>query len=348
MRQLSHAARDWLRKVRKAVRRFLGIDRATELLMRLPGVILVGAVCRAPAGRRRKFLRCARQSLSLRLAPWPAEHCEITSLTDFETNYAHLASLLERPGKTPAAGEAESLASIAKRRRDYQGAIGAADLFFLTAFISILAPQRVIEIGTLTGFSAGVIASALTQRQGAVGTSWVDTIDIRTQCAIDATRRSGFEIGELFPDVASMIRVHMPRDASFVSQLAARDELEVAFIDADHRHPLVLLDLLRLAPYMRPDGWIILHDIQLGTLTREAMNAGRKTPFEPVYGVEWLFSRWPFRKISGGNIGAVQLPQEKSALIPFVLRMMSVPFETPQKQARATRRALYQSVGALC
>jgi hypothetical protein len=124
--------------------------------------------------------------------------------------------------------------------------------------------------------------------------------------------------------------------------------LEVAFIDADHRHPLVLLDLLRLAPYMRPDGWIILHDIQLGTLTREAMNAGRKTPFEPVYGVEWLFNHWPFRKISGGNIGAVQLPQEKSTLIPFALRMMSVPFETPQKQAPATRRALYQSVGALC
>jgi hypothetical protein len=52
-------------------------------------------------------------------------------------------------------------------------------------------------------------------------------------------------------------------------------------------------------------------------------------------------------KISGGNIGAVQLPHEKSALIPFALRMMSIQFETVEKYARATRRALYESLAQL-
>ena len=54
-------------------------------------------------------------------------------------------------------------------------------------------------------------------------------------------------------------------------------------------------------------------------------------------GAELLFESWPFRKISGGNIGAVQLPQEKSALIPFALRLMSVPYEITGGSARAAR-----------
>jgi hypothetical protein len=64
--------------------------------------------------------------------------------------------------------------------------------------------------------------------------------------------------------------------------------------------------------------------------------------------VEWLFEYWPFHKISGGNIGAVQLPDDKRALIPFTLRMMSIEFETAGKYAHTMRRALYESLGALC
>jgi predicted O-methyltransferase YrrM len=234
------------------------------------------------------------------------------------------------------------------RRTHYPSTIGRKDYFFLTAFVSILAPQRIIEIGTLTGFSAGVIAAALRRRHGQDGATWVDTIDIRAECAIDQTRPSGFEIAASFPELASMIRLHIPRDASFVSQLATRNELELAFIDADHRHPYPLLDLLQLAPYHRSKGWMVLHDIQLGTSMRKAIEAGQTLRWDPVYGAEWLFNHWPFQKISGGNIGAVQLPEQRSALVPFALRMMSIPFETTQKEARAIRRALYQSLGALC
>jgi predicted O-methyltransferase YrrM len=348
MRQLSHAARDWLRNIRRAGRRFFLLDQGIAAVVKLPIFILLGGIRHAPLGTRRRFWRCARPSMSAPLPALPAEHCEITSLANFETSYTRLAVMLGYAGKTPAPGELEFLGSIAGRRTYYEGKIAPADHLFLTAFISILAPRRVVEIGTLTGFSAGIIAAAVSRQHGSDGASWVDTIDIHAQCAVDKTRPTGFEIAELFPNVASMIRLHSPHDASFVSQLAARDELEVAFIDADHRHPLILLDLLRLAPYMRPASWVLLHDIQLGTITRRALDAGQKTAFEPVYGAEWLFNRWPFRKISGGNIGAVQLPEQKNALVPFALGMMSIQFETSQKQARATRRAIYESLDALC
>lgn len=309
-------------------------------------VILLGAVRNAPRGYRLKIFRRSIPSLFAPPPAKPVEVCEINSLADFESAYARMATMLGETGKTPSASEVTFLESIGKRPVYYPGTIAPSDYLFLTAFVSILAPQRVVEIGTLTGFSAGVIAAALCRRRGA---GWVDTIDINAECAIDRTRGTGFAIAELFPDLVSMVRLHTPRDSSFASQIARRDELKIAFIDADHRHPRPLLDLLRLTPYMQSAGWILLHDIQWGTIGRRAMEAGQTFHWEGAsYGAEWLFDHWPFRKISGGNIGAVQLPEQKSDLIPFALRMMSMQLETPEKHARSLRHAAYESLAALC
>jgi len=348
MRELSHAARDWLRKVRKAVREFFMIDRAIAAVIRLPVMISLGAVRHVPRGCRTKILRGAIRSIATPAPAGPAEVCEINSLADFDSRYARLAAMLGHAGRNPSPGELEFLNSIAKRRTSYPGNIGPSDYLFLTAFVSILAPRRVIEIGTLTGFSAGIIAAALARRHGSDSACWVDTIDINVECVIDKTRPTGFEIPETFPELVPLIRLHVPRNATFLLQIAERDELQVTFIDADHRHPLPLLDLLRAAPCVRSGGWIVLHDIRLGTITRKAIEAGHSVGWEADYGAQWLFNYWPFRKISGGNIGAVQLPHEKSALVPFALRMMSIQFETVEKHARATQRALYESLGALC
>ncbi len=252
--------------------------------------------------------------------------------------------MLGHAGKTPPPGEIEFLRTIVNRPLHYSGAIGPSDYFFLTAFVGILAPQRVVEIGTLTGFSAAIIAATLRRQPG---DGWVDTIDLLPKCFIDETRPTGFEIAESFPELASMIRLHVPHDSTVMSELAEPDELEIVFIDANHQHPLPLLDLLRLAPYVRRGGWIVLHDIQLGTKGRKA-NAADQICWGAAEGAEWLFESWPFRKISGGNIGAVQLPNEKSALIPFALRLMSVPYEIKGKGAHAAMHgALHRSFDAL-
>ena len=346
LRKLSHGLRDRLRVIRKNVRRVLRLDRLTPATSRLPVSILIGAIWHTPAHARIKFFRCATQRVPS--APPPLADCEIDSVDQFGAGYACLAAVLGHERKSPPAGELEFLASVAPRRRDHRGAIALTDSLFLTAFASILAPRRVIEIGTLTGFSAGIIAAALARQHGSDGAARVDTIDVRTDCAIDPNRSTGFEVAELFSTVASMVHLHAPRDARFVAQLALENELELAFVDADHQHPLPLLDLLWLAPYIQPAGWLLLHDIRLGTLTQQALDAGRKTAFQPVYGAEYLFAEWPFGKISGGNIGAVQLPQQKSALIPFALRMMRIPFEISQRQTGGVRRALYEAVAALC
>src|ERR1043166_7745009 len=340
MRKVLQAPRDWLRKVRRAGRRFLfrpSIGRDGILKLRL--TIFLMALAKAVPGSRLKTFQLSSPSL---LAPCPASSpfiCEFNSLANFQSSYGDLAALLDLPGKIPPPGETEFLRGIDSRQIGYQGRIEVSDCLFLTAFVSILAPPRVVEIGTLGGFSAAIIAAALRRQHGEGGAATVETIDNSATCLIDETRPTGFEITESFPELASMIRLHIPHDSRIVSELAERDELEFVFIDADHRHPMPLLDLLRVAPSMKPGGWIMLHDTRLGTKGREASRSGQTFRFVAAYGAEWLFDYWPFRKISGGNIGAIQLPDDKGARIPFALRLLSIPFEVEDRHERTGRRA---------
>jgi cephalosporin hydroxylase len=269
---------------------------------------------------------------------------EFKSFEQFEIKYRALAAELGYPGKIPPPGELDFLhAMVDLDDVRYPGGIGSRDYFFLTALVSILAPARVVEIGTLTGFSAAIIAAAIHRQHGDSNEIAVETIDRHTHCSIDETRPIGFEIPELIPDLASTVRVHTGRESDFVRRLGGRDEFGLAFIDADHRHPWPLLDVLHLAPYVPSGGWILLHDIQLGTYGREAEAGGQNLEGGTPYGAEWLFEGWPFRKIRSFHIGAIEIPSPKEALIAFALSLMEQPFEIKGKAAKRARRALYQS-----
>jgi predicted O-methyltransferase YrrM len=302
----------------------------------------------APPGHR---IAIARQSLAAQKARTPssAEEAEFRSPEEYLETYTRLAALLGAAERSPPPGESEFLQGMRERHGHRSGVIGWTDYYFLTAFVSILSPPRVLEIGTLTGFSAAIIAAALDRRHGRESPAWVDTIDLRPQCLIDETRPTGFEIPELIPELVSRVHLQIPNDSRCVRALAPPNELELVFIDADHRHPRPLLDLLRVAPYVRSGGWIVLHDIQLGTIGRKMAAAGETSPWGTPDGAERLFERWPFRKISGGNIGAVEMPNEKRALVPFALRLMAEPFEIEGgakegPKTKRERRALYHSL----
>jgi predicted O-methyltransferase YrrM len=310
----------------------------------------------APTGHRFEIARIIKRALANYPVP-AAGPCfdigEFNSFDRFEIQYRELAAELGYPGKVPPPGELDFLRRMAEQEgARYPGGIGARDYFFLTALVSILAPRRVVEIGTLTGFSAAIIAAAIHRQHGADKTPLdprpssplptVETIDALTYCLIDETREVGFEIPNLIPDLASTVRIHTGHESDFVRELAARDELRLAFIDADHRHPWPLLDVLRLAPYVRGGGWIVLHDIQLGTYGKELQAAGKSSEATP-FGAEWLFERWPFRKIRSLHIGAIELPTPKAALIPFALDLMEQSFEVIGDTAKRTRTAVYKS-----
>jgi predicted O-methyltransferase YrrM len=273
---------------------------------------------------------------------------EIRTFEEFETKYRSLASALGMEGKSPPPGELEFLRRMVEREPGRPpGGISAQDYFFLTAFVSILAPHRVIEIGTLTGFSAAIIAAAISRQHGNVDAICVETIDAAAQCIVAETRPVGFEISELIPELVSTVRVHPQRKSDFVRHLSAMGKFDLGFIDANHRHPWPLLDMLRLAPALQPGGWIVLHDIQLATYGQEQREAGQALEGETPYGAERLFNGWPFRKIRSRHIGAIELPLSHRALIPFAVSLMNEPFEVAGKAAKRARRALYQTFADL-
>lgn len=324
--------------------------------MKLKLAHYVNLLRHAPPGRGLEVLRQVREAVRPRSAAAPARYFDIgefKSFEQFEIKYRQLAEELGCPGKIPAPGEMDFLhAMVDLDDVRYPGGIGSRDYFFLTALVSILAPKRVIEIGTLTGFSTAIIAAAIHRQHGAglppgrEGIT-VETIDSHTHCSIDQTRPIGFEIPDLIPKLVSTVRVHTGRESDFVGELGAPDEFGLAFIDADHRHPWPLLDVLRLAPYVPSAGWILLHDIQLGTYGKAERDAGKELEGGTPYGAEWFFERWPFRKIRSFHIGAIELPRRKDALIPFALELMNEPFEITGKAAKRIRRAVYESFAHL-
>src|SRR6266403_6260239 len=157
LREVLHVPRDWLRKVRRAGRRFLfhpSISRDGTLRLRLAPFL--EAIFTATPGTRMKAFQRLYPSLS---APRPASSaviCEINSLADFESSYTQLAAMLGHAGKTSPPSEMEFLRRIDNQQTVYQGRIGISDCLFLTAFVSILAPPRGVEIGTLGGCSAAI------------------------------------------------------------------------------------------------------------------------------------------------------------------------------------------------
>jgi hypothetical protein len=124
----------------------------------------------APRGRRVEMVRAVRASL-LREQPAGTARSfdvgEFKSFEQFEIKYRQLAEELGHAGKIPAPGEMDFLyAMVDLDNVRYPGGIGSRDYFFLTALVSILAPRRVIEIGTLTGFSTAIIAAAVHRQHG--------------------------------------------------------------------------------------------------------------------------------------------------------------------------------------
>ena len=280
--------------------------------------------------------------LFAKLAPSAVESCEFQSLKSYEADYRRLARILGRDQERLPDGEIDFLESVGSRGA-HPGTIGLRDYLFLSAFASILAPERAVEIGTLAGFSAAIIAAALHRRHPNPKGVLVETIDKNTHSVVENDKQVGFQIPDIIPDFPNAVRVNAPADSEAIKEFASHGELQLVFIDANHQHPQPLLDLLRAAPYVRSRGWILLHDIKLGTLGRSNIKADHNVRRGASFGAEWLFEYWPFGKVAGGNIGAIQMPVQKTAIIPAALRLMALPFEITVSSHAIVQRQLYQS-----
>jgi hypothetical protein len=105
----------------------------------------------SPRRRRTTVARALFPYLFRRTVRSTVESCEFDSLKNYKTSYGQLAQLLGRDQECSPSGETEFLVSI-ENRGAHPGTIALREYLFLSAFASILAPERAVEIGTLAGF----------------------------------------------------------------------------------------------------------------------------------------------------------------------------------------------------
>jgi predicted O-methyltransferase YrrM len=215
-----------------------------------------------------------------------------------------------------------------------KGYVNYRDAQFLWDLVEAVRPDTIAEIGTASGVSTGLLAAAADYFGGtAKPRGTVHSFDIAERCYFDQSRMVGAAALEALPHLREAIRLNPCRTAIDAARSFGVGEVDLAFIDGDHRHPTPTLDLLALLHALRPGAWVVLHDIELTEVAKVSRARG-VLDWDVVTGAETLFHRWPFQKTQpcfpeawANNIGAIKLPMNPSDAVGFLLEHLREAWE---------------------
>jgi len=192
------------------------------------------------------------------------------------------------------------------------------DLAFLADRVAAAQPALVVEVGVAAGTSSAVLLYALDQLPPP---RRLVSVDVRGTCYFDPSKAVGAAVDEMYPTYHTRWIQDFDSDARKLRLTMPIGGVDLAFIDANHHHPFPLLDVLHLAPVMRPGAWIVLHDIDLPRLYPQFQS----------HGPMWLFEMWPGATIRGTgdaeNIGAVQMTDTLESLVPMAVALLERKWE---------------------
>ena len=136
--------------------------------------------------------------------------------------------------------------------------------------------KRVVEIGTLFGFSTLFLAGALTQTNG-----HLDTIDIRyaKRTWIDGQEiEDVHEVAERLVDEAGLgglVTFHAGDSNALLAQLVeAGGEYDFALIDGSHRFEVALLDFVGVDRMLKVGGHVAIDDVGANVSSKEGLSGG--------------------------------------------------------------------------
>lgn len=194
-----------------------------------------------------------------------------------------------------------------------QGYIGHFDARFLFKAALAARVDVVVEIGTASGFSTGLLCYAqdLASKAGLIGPDYkVISYDIDPMFYANRTIRTGEGAREQLPKrLLDHIVFRNPAVATDARQEFAEEEVEFLFIDANHEHPWPTLDLIAMLDCLAPGATVVLHDINLPVLI----------PTNSGWGPKYLFDELDIEKSVPDdgelpNIGSIRIPRSKKAL----------------------------------
>lgn len=213
-----------------------------------------------------------------------------------------------------------------------RGHVNYRDALLLWDLVEAVRPDTIVEVGTASGVSTGLLAAAgecFGGTRGPGASVW--SFDIAARCYFDVTRPVGAAAFEIVPHLRERIHLLPGRTCIDAAGFFGVGGVDLAFIDGDHRHPAPTLDVLALLYAVRPGGWMILHDIELSEVAKVAA----PVEWDVVTGAETLFHAWPFEKVqpahahpSLNNIGAIRLPSDPARAAEFLLEHLRLSWET--------------------
>src|SRR5690606_26338062 len=167
-----------------------------------------------------------------------------------------------------------------------QGGCSHGDVEFLLELVTAIDPALVLELGVASGTSSAALLFALDQLPAGTRDRVLYSGDIQRTCYFDASRQTGAAVQELYPGHRATWHLDTNTDARRVRAALVPGSVDLCFIDAYLYHPCPLLHLLQIAPRLRPEAWVVLHDIELPRLH----------PRFQAHGPQWPFEAWPFNK----------------------------------------------------
>lgn len=136
--------------------------------------------------------------------------------------------------------------------------------------------KRVVEIGTLFGFSTLFLADALSQTNG-----HLDTIDIRyaKRTWIDGQEIEDIhEVAERLVDEAALndlVTFHAGDSNALLAKLTETSaEYDFALIDGSHKFEVALLDFIGVDRMLKVGGYVAMDDVGAKVSSKEGLSGG--------------------------------------------------------------------------
>jgi len=204
-----------------------------------------------------------------------------------------------------------------------KGILAAEDAAFLNAVIEKARPDYVYEIGVASGTSSALILGTMAPYADPFRV-WLYSYDITGKCYFDPARAVGEATREMVPALLEHWKLNTASTALDVARDRQLSSRPLYFIDANHTHPWPVLDLIALLPVLKPGDCVVLHDINLPTMT-----AGEF----PDYGAQWLMEDWTGPRlvpdVALPNIGAIFIPEDPRVLLSSLVKTLSRPWPHP-------------------
>jgi predicted O-methyltransferase YrrM len=216
-----------------------------------------------------------------------------------------------------------------------RGTISHADAAFLADMVLRTRPRAIAEIGVASGASTAFLSTLLSDR---LPDSEIFAFDALAHVYNEPAKPVGAFVRQLFGRTPANLSLK-PGMASYdIRNWADRPErFDFVFLDANHEHPWPCLDILSIVDILKPGSWIVLHDIGLPLISREAR------AFGPLY----LHQNWPGEKCAptgradgeDANIGAIRLFDDPARSVRALTACASLPWQA-RPPAESLRAAL--------